>query len=148
MFFSDMIAFKVLVIIRYLTHFPLFIVRANERHVTECVIHLLAKSLNVMDTPAHGGWDFDRPVEKMWTVRMFGLTDWWKHFTEALSQQSEDSVDMLFVNFALSLICSYVCICSVIILYCLINKMHFTELFFEIIAAWLFSLRPEWQFVK
>lgn len=73
---------------------------------------------------------FDHTVIKMWTVRMFGLTDWWKHFTEALSPRSDDWEDVLFVNFALSwAIPKFVFVKWFWIPYCLINKIHFTELF-------------------
>lgn len=38
---------------------------------------------------SHGGCLRFWSVKKIWTVRMFGLTDWWKLFSWALSQQSD-----------------------------------------------------------
>lgn len=90
--------------------------------------------------------DLEDPVREMWTLRMFGLTEWWKRFSWALSQQSDDREDMVFsfffLNDALSLICCKVCICSVT-QYCLWNKVHFTVFFLicRIIALfWVFFI--------
>lgn len=40
--------------------------------------------------------DLEDPVREMWTVRMFSLTEWWKRFSWALSQQSDGREDVVF----------------------------------------------------
>lgn len=77
-------------------------------------------------------WDFEDPVDETWTGGIFGLTDWWKRLSWALSQQSDDGKVMVFVFFKTMpypwVVAKFV-LCSVT-QYCLLNKIHFTWFFF------------------
>lgn len=77
-------------------------------------------------------WDCDRPVKKIWTVRMFGQTDWCnislKHF---LTSQMTEKTCFLWTLPYLWSIPKFVFVQKLWIPYCLINKktaFHWTFL--------------------